>query len=616
MDLKVSKDELDLIWNTLVLGKTGVEKIPFYPQKTRSPRVEEEPAAFARISPAEVGIAPERVTALLRALSEKRDSAVHSVLLLVDGKCIAEASAPGYSTRLPHMTFSLCKSVTGMAVGMLVDDGKLRLTDKVCDILAEEVPKLAAARFRAVTVRDLLTMAVGVGFNEGGAVVTGDWIRGYAESAEKFAPGHGFAYNSMSSFLLSAIVCKITGRSLSDFLTERLWKPLGITDAFWEVNPKGIEKGGWGLYLSPQSMAKLGQTYLQGGVWEGKRILSEEWVKESTTAKNAVPDKIGPFDYGYQLWVHKKGEGFLFNGMMGQNVWVLPRLSLVAVLTAGDSDNFQNGPSLRMTLDTFTPVAARGAKRKETRRDRESLRQAEENFKKNDGIFGVPDRQTSAAAHAALKDAGLFGRWYLPKSNASLLPLLNRLIQNNHAAAIRSLTLTEENGEVTLSVRESRDENILRVGEGTPAIGQVSLRGESFRVAVRGEWGYDEWRLPIYKVEVAFTELTGVRIFIFRQNAQGKLILSLRETPGYAFIESLLSVSEMPAILENALAKDTLVKAAFFLKVQNTFAPDLPLSREPFPANEEAPETLPGKPAKKDNGKTNAKSQRNDKRKK
>ena len=296
MDLKNNLNAAILAYEGLIQGKTDFAKIPFYPQKTELAEKDTDKKPV-RVAPERTGISSRRLLSLVEKLSASHDAAVHSVYMLSSGKCVLAFSAPGYDVYTPHTTFSMCKTVTGLAVGMLIDDGLLSLSDRVYTFFPEEKPLLLSARTRALTVEHLITMRSGVSFSEAGAVVETEWIKSFLSSAVRFTPGKKFAYNSMNSYMLAAIVTRVTGRSLTDFLNERLFLPLGIQNVFWEKSPEGIEKGGWGLYLSACSMAKLGQLFLDGGVYGGKRIISEKWIREATKRRVSVPDEVGKYDY-------------------------------------------------------------------------------------------------------------------------------------------------------------------------------------------------------------------------------------------------------------------------------------------------------------------------------
>ena len=156
-----------------------------------------------------------------------------------------------------------------MAVGLLIEEGKLRLDENIYDIFPDKVNSLLKIFRPVITVENLLTMSSGITFNESGIVSGNDWVASYLNSTVNGTTGQIFQYNSMNTYMLSAIVTKRTGETLTEYLKPRLFQPLGITKYFWETCPAGITKGGWGLFLCAEDMAKLGQLYLQKGKWRG-----------------------------------------------------------------------------------------------------------------------------------------------------------------------------------------------------------------------------------------------------------------------------------------------------------------------------------------------------------
>ena len=290
---------------------------------------------------------------MLKALEKDKRVNVHSLICVKDGEVICECSHPGYSVNTWHLSHSMSKTVTGIAVGMLVCDGAISEDTRLVDLFPEMQYK--DAQFEKITVKHLLTMTTGVRFSEAGSVTESKWTEAFFSSSCAFEPGSEFAYNSMNSYILARIVVRLSGKSLTEFLDERLFRPLHITNRFWEVSAEGVEKGGWGLYLSAESWAKIGYMMLSGGTFEGKRILSERWVFESHKRHVKTPDSIGHFDYGYQMWSSSKGTDYLFNGMLGQNVWICPDNNIVVAILSGNNEMFQNSPA-RAIIEQYLSI--------------------------------------------------------------------------------------------------------------------------------------------------------------------------------------------------------------------------------------------------------------------
>ena len=218
---------------------------------------------------------------------------MHSVLLLRRGQVFCEAAFGPRDTQRPRHTFSACKSVTALAVGLLMDDGLLAPEDRVANFFPEECGAVSRRIFKDLTVEDLLTMRASVLFNEAGSMARPDWVRAYFSVPGLGEQGKRFQYNSLNTYILSALVCRLTGQSLSAFLDDAHLPPPGHRDYAWEKSPEGIEKGGWGLYISPENLAKLGLLVQQEGVWEGRRLLSADFLRRATQAHVSPPPALG-----------------------------------------------------------------------------------------------------------------------------------------------------------------------------------------------------------------------------------------------------------------------------------------------------------------------------------
>ncbi len=538
MDFKNTANAAKLLYDGMVKGKTDFAKIPFYPQKTELTERDPFPA-FRRSSAAREGLCSRKTLALLHALSTSPEANIHSALLLANGKEIFSASAEGYDVRMPHAAFSFSKTVTGLAVGMLIDEGKLTLEDRIYRFFPEFKPIFLSRRIRSLTVKHLLTMSSGIVFAEAGAAVETNWAKGFFESSCRFVPGTKFAYNSMNSYMLAAVVTRVAKCSLSEYLTKRLFAPMGITNFFWEKCPMGIEKGGWGLYLSTESMAKIGQMMLDGGVYGKYRIISEDWLKESCSIQNRVPETLGtPYHYGYHVWVSEDGN-FLLNGMLGQNTLVCPATRTVLALTAGDSCVFQDAASLELAAKILSEI---GGKKKLfsspflTAR----LRRAEKNFGRRYAWLSPEPLPHEDERQKYLEEHGIFEKYHVSANNTGILPFLVRLIQNNHTMGLSYVSLQKASSNaLLLTLDEGKESYTLSIGSHRYTENTVCVSGEPYRVRAAYEWGYDEHRAPALKISLIFPELACARRLIFRMQG-GSLTLSLFETPGFDFVEKLI----------------------------------------------------------------------------
>jgi CubicO group peptidase (beta-lactamase class C family) len=280
--------------------------------------------------------------------AENSKNELHSFMFLRHGKVIAEGWWYPYRDDLKHTLYSTSKSFTSTAVGFAVTENLLGVEDKVISFFPEDMPDTISPYLSGLTVKNLLTMSVGQDPDPTHLVVSRDsnWIKGFFSIPIVDEPGTKFLYNSLATYMLSAIVQEVTGEKVIDYLTPRLFEPLGIQNIDWEVDPGGINTGGWGLRVKTEDMAKFGQLYLQEGKWNDIQILPEEWVEEATTIKieqapdlpQAVKDSSDWLQgYCYQFW-RCRHHAFRADGAYGQFIIVMPDQDAVVAITAETSD--------------------------------------------------------------------------------------------------------------------------------------------------------------------------------------------------------------------------------------------------------------------------------------
>lgn len=283
-----------------------------------------------RTAPEAQGVPSAKVSALIDSLTSVLQAELHSLTLVRHGNVIAEVGVAPFSYDNQHELFSVSKTFTGAAVGLAIADNLLRLDDRLGAIIPEALPDSVPAEMADITVLDLLTMTSGIPVDWMMRGRKDKWTPELLSHGMASAPGKNFAYDSMSSYLLSAIVQKVTGRTVLDYVTERIFTPLGITDFAWDLSPEGVTTGGWGLWMKPESLARFGQMLLDGGRWNGRQILPEQWVKLMTTKKIDVP---GTSDYCYQMWTCDHPNTSRADGAWGQYIIMMPDEDMVAVIT-------------------------------------------------------------------------------------------------------------------------------------------------------------------------------------------------------------------------------------------------------------------------------------------
>lgn len=300
-------------------------------------------APLPRSTPEREGVDSSAILAFVHALHAARLE-THSLMILRHGKVIAEGWWTPYAPDLPHLLYSLSKSFTSTAVGMAVDEGKLSVSDKVISFFPDDLPSEVNEHLAAMEVRHLLTMSTGqavepIPYHD---PTVESWVKGFFQVPVVAAPGTHFLYNTCATYMLAAILAKVTGETLVEYLRPRLFAPLGIDNPHWEMSPQGINTGGFGLSVTTEDIAKFGQLYLQKGMWEGKRLLSEAWVEEATSKQieNGNPATFSDWGqgYGYQFWRTQTPGGYRGDGAFGQYCIVLPEQEMVIAMTSAVSE--------------------------------------------------------------------------------------------------------------------------------------------------------------------------------------------------------------------------------------------------------------------------------------
>lgn len=283
--------------------------------------------SLPRSTPEAEGLASAHVQRFFDTLMEDHRTEVHSCMVMRNGKVIAEMYPSPWRNDYRHTMYSVSKTFTGVAVGMCIADSLLSLQDTIGRFFAHLMPEDASDTLRAITVRDLLTMQSGLPVDTKMRMHEREWLKAYLGKKPTSQPGTRWAYDSILSYILSAIVQEVSGKNMMTLLEERLFAPLGIRDAAWEESPEGISCGGWGLYLFPEDMARFGQLLLQGGMWQGESLVPRDWVAEMMKAQSTNGR------YGYHMWQCEYPGWAEANGAYGQFIFVIPEAGMVVSLT-------------------------------------------------------------------------------------------------------------------------------------------------------------------------------------------------------------------------------------------------------------------------------------------
>lgn len=409
---------------------------------------------FVRAAPSEVGIDGDQVAVFLDKL-EEAGLELHSFMLHRQGKVAAEGWRWPYRSDRLRVLHSVAKSFTACAIGLAIEEGRLSLADKVVSFFPDDVPADASDWLQAMTVEDLLTMRCGHAYEVSGAVwrnISTSWIAEFFKIPLAYAPGTRYVYTSAASYMLSAIVSRVTGMSMHEYLKPRLFEPLGIRDERWDIGPDGVNPGGNGLTARTADLLKLSVLHAQSGLWEGRRVLPEHWVREATRAHGEHDST-----YGYH-WQIRPTNAYSAIGVFVQLSTVFPEHGVTIAVTGAMDKSAMLYPYLLdylkpAFLPSVTPNAA-----------------ADQRLAERIRAWEAPP-PAQAAGHSALQ-AVVDARNYAMDTNA---------------AGVASVRLAFGQDDCTFELRDATGVHVIRAGLGkwiesrTDMPGQDLHHGYTFR---------------------------------------------------------------------------------------------------------------------------------------
>ncbi|GLH96775.1 serine hydrolase domain-containing protein [Phytohabitans aurantiacus] len=429
-------------------------------------------------TPEEHGVPSSALMAFLDAVEERID-ALHSVVLVRHGHTLARGWWAPYRADRPHALFSVSKSFTATAVGLAVEDGLLSVDDLVAPLFPDALPARVDDHLAALRVRHLLTMTAGHATDTTDELwrePDGDWARAFLAQPFTHEPGTTFVYDTPATYMLSAIVQRLTGETVLDYLRPRLFEPLGITEPAWETCPRGVTVGGWGLSLRTDEVARFGELYLRDGVWRGRQLVPASWLR-AATASQVATGALDTVDwqqgYGYQFW--RSRNGYRADGAFGQFCLVLPEHDAVVAITSGTPDT---QAALGLVWEHLLPAVA-------------------------DGPLPADDSAVKALA-------GRLDGLRLPTvAGRASTPLAPRVSGRQYHVDGESGTITfsaEPGGAARLVLKDERGAHDLAIGYGEWLPGTATVAtGQTVAVATSGAWTADDTYVAHgYAVETAY----------------------------------------------------------------------------------------------------------------
>lgn len=559
MDIRAPLKAVEAVRKGVRGNLRHLSPLPFVPEKPRYPAgLSRKP--LPRSTPEAQGVSSVYLERFLYELDACSEIKLHSIAVLRHGKLILQANWRPYSGIYAQMVYSLSKSVTAMAVGMAVEEGLFSLDDRIAELFPDKVPPppFRSNRVGKITVRHLLNMTSGIRLNEGNSVFERDWIKAYFASDCAYEPGEKFTYNSMNSYVLSALIQKKTGEGLTDYLLPRLFDPLGIDHVVWERCPMGIEKGGWGLFLRPEDMAKLGQLYLQKGLWtvdgESRRLLSEQWIAESTDM--GIRTSMGEHQtaYGYHLWEFPIPGAYQFNGVFGQYVVVIPQIDVVIAITSGSHGLFVDKSAEIIQKYFGSDEAFSETPLPENLRALRSLKKTQASLSLFPDTVPLQRRRTfverlehklfpQRSVPQLSSDAKwINGRSYkLENPYGSILPFIFSVEKDSFLPAIQRVSFAFAPDFCTIEFSDGEEKQTIRAGlDGEPRRCVLNVNDEIYVTGNLARLTRDEEGRPVLKLYISFLETPNTRVmkFIFSGD---RILVRFQEIPSVDNAAKLLA---------------------------------------------------------------------------
>ena len=539
-----------------------------------------------RATPESVGIPSQVLCTLLERINKDNSLIFHNLMIIRHGKVVLESGVGGFDLSYRHATFSECKSFVSLAIGCLIDEGRLTLDTRVIDIFPKLVGAVSKIKLKKLTVKHLLTMTSSVEFSEIDTLVETQWKKSFLNSSTRGEIGTSFKYNSLNSYMLAAIVCEISGKSLSEYLDEKIFSHLGIEEYYWEKSPEGIEKGGWGVYMLPEDTAKIAMLVMNRGKWGNKQLVSEEYISEATRAHCETPDHYGAFNYGYHIWCGKNTETFLFNGMFGQNALGFMRNGIIVIMNGGNCETFQSCPYYKFFIDAFDrdfddalPIS-----KKETARlsgEILSFKNGGVLPKKQCFLSWIFKRKKRLPTECDIIDKQKYNANDLDAPTCGLMPMFMQAVTGRYTKGIQSVRFEKEADHFYFYYTEKECEYKIEVGFNEYAKNDLVISEEPYTVFCKGRFAYNEDNLLVLIMKLDFASLPSTRHIRIYFGSTPKLYQY--ETPGGDYVSSLVldykkdfeSQSE-GKLLSAAIGK--IDNEYLKYKIARIFSPDINLS--------------------------------------
>lgn len=429
-------------------------------------------------SPEEAGVSSAAIAGFVRDCEESGVEN-HSFMVIRHGKVAYEAWRAPYSADVPHTMYSVSKSILATAAGFAISEGLMTPETKLIDVFPEYRPEESDEALEAITLHTLMTMTAGKNVSLFADKTSKHWVRDFIETNQSYFPGKGWSYISENTYCVAAMISKLSGMSVTEYLRTRLYEPLGITSYQWERDPSGVETGGWGLFLKTEDLAKIGMCYLNGGVFNGKQVLPKGWVELAVSNLTEGIQNSPEDGYGYFIWPCSCDDStYRFDGMFSQFAIIFEKYDAVVVMT----DNEINESKTLSCFWRHFPEAFFDGEAPESEEIPEFTPIEQ---------LGQFERQPELEARIEKKTIRLSSNYIneLLGYPLSVLPFPARYMSSDKAGPVGNIRFRFYEDECTMYWTEGNESNIIHLGlDGKPRRSKITLGKLKYTASSTAAW--------------------------------------------------------------------------------------------------------------------------------
>lgn len=514
-----------------------------------------------RANPSDLGLDPKIFLDVENDFKTYPDLFVNRFMIVKDDKVVFERYNHPYSKDDWNCCYSFTKSIISFLIGILVDDEVISLDDSVSQILNQSDKSLKTNE--DIKIRHLLTMTSGLNFNEASSAVSEYWVKDSLSTMQGSKAGVKFQYNSLNTYLLCYIIKTVTNKTVSAFAKERLFDELGIYDYFFETSPEHVEKGGWGLYLCPEDMAKFGILILNKGKYNNKQIISEKYIDEMCSTQIDNENKIdGMLNYGYHIWVNDSNNSLLFNGLFGQNLLIYKNTGLILVTCSSNNEAFQTCSLYGVANEHLNKLC----------------------YDENDNYcIDEPEIYNNTIIERLLHNN--LGHYYENEFDSanplSVLPLILQLTMNTYSTGFKGLEINKEGDDFVLTIQEENDSQKILFNFTSGVTQDLNIYGNIYSINASGHIRKDERDFLYILIKLNFLEFASTRYIKLYFRASGNMVTGVfNENPNESVILDVFNQLESKVNKTIERAINMIGREMVYNKIRNIFMPTFVLTKQ------------------------------------